>query len=122
MVREQVKELYERDKRRNSIIVKGIPLASLQVTFSKVSKFLCPDSGNIVLSDVVPIKDNIIRTKVLNFSQRRNLLSNTKKLLNSPFPNVFISQNRTYAQRSEFKSKRDSFRRWTERGIATACH
>lgn len=104
-VREDVREFLERDKRRDSVIIRGIPSTNLHASFPEVAKYLCPDL-NITLSGVVPIKPNLIRAKIIDSLHRSELLTKSRNLAGSPFSSVFISRDLTYKQRQELREKR----------------
>ena len=105
LVGDEVRELHEREKRKDSIVIRGVPPNEIDSRFKVISKFLCPNL-DIYLSDVIPLKSNLIRAKVLNFNHRRELLLNSKKLAGSQFSSIYISRDLTYRQRSELKSRR----------------
>lgn len=108
MIREEVREMHERDKRKNSIIVRGLQYGDdFQNKFDGIVSFLIPDSTNrITLTDVVPISPSLVRAKISNMNARLHLLSKTNKLRNSQFSNIFISRDLTYTQRQELRNKR----------------
>ena len=106
IVQMETRELHEREKRKDSIIIRGIPLDTVQPEFNRIVSFLCPNLDSIILSDVVPIKHNLLRAKILNHQHRLELLAQTKKLAGSCFSSVFISRDLTFKQRSQLKVKR----------------
>ena len=58
-VREDTRELLERDKRKDSIIIRGISSNNIQTSFTEIAKFLCPNLNIIlffpILSPLRPI-------------------------------------------------------------------
>ena len=104
-VREDTRELLERDKRRDSIIIRGIPSDNIQASFTEIVQFLCLNL-NIVLSDVVPLRPNLVRAKILVLLHWSELLSRSRNMAVSQFQSVYISRDLTYRQRQELREKR----------------
>ena len=109
-IREEVRELHEREKRRESIILRGFNVEDVVEKVNEISEFLCPNISRIILSDIVPLKSKLIRAKILNSVHRRELLINAKKLANSPFSAYYITRDLTYNQRLELKNRRSMYR------------
>lgn len=108
-----VKEIYEREKRKKSIIMRGFSCECVDdavVKFNHICGLL--ELGQIELSEVVKIGDTgLFRAKVLNDTNRLKLLMSTKKLKNiSGFERVYVQRDMTFRQRSELVERRRSTR------------
>ena len=82
MVKEQVREIAEQDKRRDSIIIRGIKTSSasdFNNTFNDVTGYLLGGSP-ITLTDVVVLGPELARGRISEFNKRKNLLSASLKL------------------------------------------
>ena len=107
-IREEVRELTEREKRKESIIVRGISYTDdFQQRFNSVVSFLWPErTEQITLVDVVPINNALTRAKIKNINVKNELLSRSKNLHGSQFSNIYISRDLTFLQRQELRAKR----------------
>lgn len=107
MVHEEVLESRERDKRTQSLIIRGLgnDPGAIQTKFNDIADFLLPGQP-ITLHEITPIKPNLERAKIKEFSLRRDLLNVSRELRNSPFTNVFVTRDLTYKQREALKIKR----------------
>ena len=66
LFRAEVRELHEREKRKDSVIVKGIStdqISNTERVLRNVSDFLCPGK-QVRFSDIVVIKPSMFRAKV----------------------------------------------------------
>lgn len=108
LIREETRELQERDKRKNSIIIRGLLYGEdFQDRFNTIVSFLYPgSSAPITLKDVVPISPSLVRAKISSLGVKQDLLSRSSKLSKSPFSNVYISRDLTYLQREELRKRR----------------
>ena len=109
IVQEELKELREREKRKQSIIVKGLKATSTNDLASKFQHMSEQVMGSRVsLSDVSSISGHpdIFRAKVLNDDLRKMVLEKAKSLRNTDYNSVYISRDLTYAQRSELFTRR----------------
>ena len=111
----EVRELYEQDKRKRSVILRGVGNASCEEVkdiFSRVCTFL--GVGNVELEDLTRAAPSVWRGKVLDVSKRTDLLSKAKNLkASSEFSRIYIQRDLTYRQRREVIAKRASFRQGT---------
>ena len=109
-MREEVKELHERDKRRTSVVIKGIPFSESEdkflEDFRRVVSCFWPDSPAIRLVEIFPIRPNLVRAKIADHNIRNELLSRSKLLKSSNYSSVFISRDLTYRQRKDLKDRR----------------
>ena len=108
VIREEILEMRERDKRRSCVIIRGLPFstaAEFQSSFNSVTSAL--QSPNITLSNIGVIKDNLIRATVAADSQRQQLLTAAPRLKTiNQFSHVYINKDLTYLQRTQLKLRR----------------
>lgn len=112
-IRKEIQEMNEREKRRSSIIVKGLPASSprdFTQKFSQLTQSVMDIS--VTLSDVtaIPGHSNIFRAKLLNDEVRKRVLDNSKTLRGTDYHGVYISRDLTYAQRAELFARRQARR------------
>ena len=111
IVRDELREIREQEKRRQSIIVKGLK-ASSAPDFEIKFEQLCDDvmGAKVDVSDVKPISGhpNIFRAKVVDDAQRKLILDSAKRLKGSAHDCVYISRDLTYAQRADLYQRRQS--------------
>ena len=107
----QVRELREREKRANSIIIRGlgeIPPQQVVVKFNEICNVL--NVGNIELVDVVQISSPsgyLYRAKIVNAICRKNLLLKSHELRNTEeFSSVYLNKDLTFLQRKDLALKR----------------
>ena len=116
LIRKEAREMEERQKRKTSIIIRGIQAqsaATLKPVFDQVCNHLL---GSVVpLTDIVCINKEvcIIRAKIHD-EVRKQLLDNAKRLRNSTFSDVFINRDLTYKQSGELRIRRAQNRRTVE--------
>ena len=96
--------MRERDKRRQSVIIKGLRATStsdLATKFEQLSEQVM--GSKVGLSDISPISGHlhIYRAKIINDDLRKMVLEKAKFLRNTDFSSVYISRDLTYAQRTE---------------------
>ena len=112
-IREEVRELREREKRRNSIIIKGLQASSvgeLVAKFEQMSETQL--GGKVKLTDVVkiPNQTHMYRANIASDEQRKKVLDQAKNLKGSNFDPVFISKDLTRAQRTVLYERRKARR------------
>ena len=107
-VMSEVREVYEREKRKSCIIIRGVGDASAKevlTIFQQICEFL--DVGDIHLQEVTRVAPSVWRGKVLNAEKRLGLLSEARHLKNSPdFFNIYVQRDLTYRQRMDVIAKR----------------
>lgn len=121
MVRDEVKEMQERDKRRQSVIVKGLKARTTEECSSSFKRMTEEVMGvGVTLSDVTPIPNHpfLFRAKIDNDDHRKLVLEKAKHLKESEYSTVFVSRDLTYAQRTELFNRRKARR--AEQGVAQA--
>ena len=108
LMRTELIELKERDKRRTSVVVKGIPYSTQEeflrkfatVTHSLINKDISP-------TDVTPIRPNYVRMTVDNRDDRLSLIAASPRLKKmKDFSHIFISKDLTYQQRTALRERR----------------
>ena len=105
--------MNEREKRRSSIIIKGLKANSprdLAQKFSQLTQELM--SFPTTLTDVtqIPRHANIFRAKILDEAVRKQVLDRSKSLKGTNYSQVYISRDLTYAQRAELFARRQARR------------
>ena len=109
IVHEELKEMKERDKRRQSVIIKGLRATSSSDLMAKFEQLTEQTMGTkVVLSDVTSISGHphIYRAKIVNDDLRKTVLDKAKTLRNTDYSSVYISRDLTYAQRTELFARR----------------
>ena len=109
IVHEELKEMREREKRRQSVIIKGLRASSSGDLTSKFEQLTEQVMGSKVsLSDVSSISGhpNIYRAKIMSDDLRKTVLEKAKMLRDTDYSSVYISRDLTYAQRSELFARR----------------
>ena len=112
-IRHEIKEMNEINKRRNSIIIKGLTADSPRDLTHKFSLLTQEVMGtSVTVSDVssIPNHRNIFRAKILNDDLRKLVLDKSKSLRGSAYNDVYISRDLTYAQRAEMFARRQARR------------
>lgn len=106
MIREEVLECRERDKRVDSVIIRGLGIEprELQNKFDDVVSHLLPNK-QITLRDITPIKPNLVRAKISDPVSRRELLTTARNLRQSPYTSVFITRDLTFKQRETIRKR-----------------
>ena len=110
-IREELREMHERDKRRDSIIIRGLKSDSPNGIVNEFADLSNKKMGaRILLTDVVmiPKHTGICRAKISNPDERQLVLDRAKNLRNTEFQHVYIRKDLTYAQRGELKMKREA--------------
>ena len=110
-IREELREMHERDKRRDSVIIRGLKADSPRGIVNEFADLTERKMGaRIQLSDVVmiPKHNGICRAKIPNPTERQLVLDSAKNLRNTEFQHVYIRKDLTYAQRGELKLKREA--------------
>jgi hypothetical protein len=109
-IREEVREVEEQNKRKDSVIVRGL-IASNAVEFREkfgdVSEVLT--GSRIVLDDVYCIsRDNkMYRCKILSVDGRKSILEKARELSqHQEFDTIFISRDLTFKQRKQLYERR----------------
>ena len=113
MVRDEVKEMQERDKRRQSVIIKGLKARTTEECSSSFKRMTEEVMGvSVTLSDVTPIPNHpsLFRAKIDSDEHRKLVLEKAKHLKESGYSTVFVSRDLTYAQRTELFNRRKARR------------
>ena len=108
LIREELIELKERDKCRETVVIRRLHFTNetdFLYLFDHLTMTLL--KKKIQLSDVTQLNSHFIRAKILNKDDRISLLSSSSKLKNHPqYSTVYISKDLTYRQRQEIKNRR----------------
>ncbi len=111
-IRDEIREMREREKRYKSVIIRGLPNSSIDgvtTSFTNISTALL--NREIPITNITPIDQTrgIFRGDILDGGDRRLLLSSTHKLKESAtYKNVFIHSDLTYKQRQEYFARRSA--------------
>ena len=111
MVRQEVREIQEREKRRHSIVIRGLSSTTPAGIVSEFKDMTSTMMGSeITLTEVVKIPNNpgLWRAKILNPEDRKLVLDRAKRLKGSQFDHVFVRRDLTYAQRMELRLRREN--------------
>lgn len=110
LIREEAREMEERQKRRCSVIVRGIQAQSAE-TFGPAFHGICSSllGSSVTFTNAMCIskEKRIFRVKIEDDDSRKALLDNARNLRNGPYQNVFINRDLTYKQRGELKARRE---------------
>ena len=109
IVHEELKEMKERDKRRQSVIIKGLRATSSGDLMAKFEQLTEQTIGTkVVLSDVTSISGHphIYHAKIVNDDLRKTVLDKAKTLRDTDYSSVYISRDLTYVQRTELFARR----------------
>ena len=105
LIREELKEQKERDKRRAFVVIRGLSASSTTDFRAKFTEFARDHTGTRVeASEVlaIPGQSNFFRVKIPDDDSRKILLEKAKLLKDSDdYRGIFISRDLTYAQRTE---------------------
>ena len=110
VIRQEIKELREREKRKESIVVRGLTASTpgdIIKEFEEITDMMV--GSRVTLIDVVKIPDHpeLCRAKILDEGKRKLVLEKAKTLKGSRFDGVFIRRDLTYAQRQELRLRRE---------------
>ena len=103
-IREEMRELREREKRSQSIIIKGLKANSAADFSVKFAQMTETHMGTRVeLTDLINVTGHahIYRAKISDESLRKMLLDRARHLRGTEHNSVFISRDLTWAQRTE---------------------
>ena len=106
----ELREFDERKKRRDSLIVRGVDVASeteFVTLFGRVSNVLTGNSLRPEAVHCINPEVGLYRVKVPDFKARKALLQNSSKLKEvNDFKDIYISRDLTYNQRQERRAAR----------------
>ena len=107
-IREEVREVQEREKRRQSVIIRGLGASSpsgAATSFAALSEKMF--GTRVELSHVVtiPKHGDLFRAKILDEELRKLVLTRAKTLKDSEYGQVYIRRDLTYKQREELRNR-----------------
>ena len=111
IVRKELREMHERDKRRDSIIIRGLKATTPRGVVAEFAEITQRKMGTRVeVSDVViiPGHTGICRAKIYSSAERKLVLEQAKGLKNTEYKHVYVRRDLTYAQRGELKLRREA--------------
>lgn len=104
----EVREVYEREKRKASVVLRGlgdIPVDQVQGVFNRICG--CLNMDNVSLTDIRKLTPSLFRATIVDSHKRFRVLSEAKKLrFSDDFARVFVQRDLTYQQRSELVARR----------------
>ena len=105
ILHEEAVEIREREKRADSVIIRGLGSDNDTVItkFNDVVSHLFNRNKVMQLEEIVPINQNLVRAKIKDPVQRKELLSVSKNLRTSQYNTVFITRDLTFKQREDLK-------------------
>ena len=109
-IRQEVIEVREREKRRSSVIIKGLKAKTPDAIASEFAELTSVMMGcRVTLSDIIKIKDHpeLCRAKIMSNDQRVLVLDKAKTLKDSQYDHVYIRRDLTFTQRQELKMRRE---------------
>ena len=112
-IRKEIQEMNEREKRRSSVIVKGLGANSprdFSQKFSQLTQDVMSLSTSLTDAKQIPGHPNMFRVKIPDEVARKQILEKSKSLRDSNYSGVFISRDLTYAQRAELFARRQARR------------
>lgn len=109
VIRQEMLEMQERAKRKQSVIVRGMKAQfcrELVIKFGDLSQDVM--GTRVELSDVVriPGHSDLFRAKILDDVHRKLVLDKAKTLKDSAYSSVFIRRDLTFAQRKDLRERR----------------
>ena len=124
IIRSELTELRERDKRRETIIVKGIDSRTeteFIEKFNSITEILI--DKRLDPTEITRINSKIVRLKILNKHDRLKLLTSSSQLKHlKDFAHVYISKDLTYKQRTELLDRRRTARAQPRDSVATGAN
>ena len=115
-IREEVREFEEREKRKKSVIVKGLAIAegsNFTDSFRPVCSHLLGANSDVIVENVfcVDREKNIYRITIENDGIRKNLMDKKKILKDhTMYKDVYINRDLTFIQRRELQLRRNNRR------------
>lgn len=109
VVRQELKELQERDKRKDSVIVRGLEASSpadLAAKFTVLTETIMGKRVELAEVKVIPSHPDIYRAKILNADDKKLVLDRARNLRGTRYDKVFIRRDLTYSQRAELRERR----------------
>ena len=113
IVRQELRELHEREKRKDSVVVHGLKSTSIRGVSTEFKELTRNMMGTQVeLTDITPIAGHpgLYRGKILSENDRKLVLDKAKTLKGTDYDRVYIRKDLTYNQRCALKARRDAFR------------
>ena len=109
-IREEIREMTERDKRKHSIIIKGLGASTprdLALKFRRLTSEVMDKPVEVSEVTAIPNHPQIFRAKILDEDNRNLVLEKAKFLKDTDdYKGVYISRDLTYAQRTALFNRR----------------
>lgn len=112
IVQDESREIAEREKRKHSIIVKGLGTDPAVVLRELTEVGMEIIGSPVKIVDVVVINSEMVRGKILDLEQRKRFLAAAKNLKSSTrFSSVYVNRDLTRSQREQLAEWRANNRR-----------
>ena len=108
-IQEEIREMDERSKRRDSIVIRGLEGSNDHEANEQFKPIVRHIIGRDIQLDnftCINREKNLFRGKITSSDDRRELLENAKTLKNSRYSGIYINRDLTYNQRQELFSRR----------------
>ena len=112
-VRDQVREVYEQDKRKLNVILRGFGdnMENAKDLFKNVVRRLINKECDLIEMCKVSGQTSLFRAKISDMDLRSEILSSAKRLKDMEgYHRLFIQRDLTYQQRQELFKRRDLLR------------
>ena len=109
VIRQEVIEAREREKRRCSEVIKGLVARTADAISAEFAELSTVMMGvRVSLTDIVKIKDHpeLCRAKIMDNELRALVLDKAKFLKGSQYDHVYIRRDLTFTQRQELNMRR----------------
>ena len=110
-IREQIREVRDREIRRDSVIVRGLPDTDVNTVCSLFKDSQLLINKEVSLQDPVCIdrEKGIFRGKVTNMEDKKSLLAASRKLKQTArFSLIYVHRDLTYRQRQNLRARREA--------------
>ena len=109
-IREEIREIAERDKRKQSVIIKGLDASTprdLSLKFKRLTSEVMDRAVEVTEVSSIPNHPHIFRAKITDEDSRNFILEKAKSLKDTEnYKHVYISRDLTYAQRTALFNRR----------------
>ena len=125
VVRQEVRELQEREKRRFSLVIRGLSSntpTGVVAEFEDVTSSVMGTKVTLTEAKKIPNNPDLWRAKILDPEQRKLVLDRAKHLRGTQYDHIYIRRDLTFVQRMELKQRRESLAQTTGRIIRPSHH
>ena len=125
VVRQEVRELQEREKRRFSLVIRGLSSntpTGVVAEFEDVTSSVMGTKVTLTEAKKIPNNPDLWRAKILDPEQRKLVLDRAKHLRGTQYDHIYIRRDLTFVQRMELRQRRESLAQTTGRIIRPSHH